>query len=343
MIFRVKDKIHPKYLLLYLTRRCNMRCPGCLWLNYDADYFSKHEMSYEKAKSIINHYVDNGIKRVNLQSNGEVLMYEKYRDLVFYCKEKGILWTKLITNGLKLDEYTDFVVDNCNYITISIDGHNSDTYKKRRGGDDKVFRKVIDNTEKLVKERDRRKSGLIINVNHILNSMNIKYVGAMISLAEGLGVDSIRCGNYHPTGENDLNKPIYVNDGDVEYLREIMTRNNYKVDIQLPSLYGNKTRYRCSMLFDTVVIDARGYFAPCCHISADKLYGSYDNNPHDFNSHELTKFRKQFLAAKSISELPRSCRECPRLTSSPIGMYSTRKKNWINVRMRSWIKFLVWM
>lgn len=320
----------PSNLVLHLTRRCNLRCPHCLWLLYDESFFSDHDMDLERAKHILAYFKNKYcVKNFTASAEGEVFLYDGLKELIRFARDIGYKKINLTTNGILLDKYTDFLLDFLDTLTVSIDGYNSETYILRRGGTEATFKRVINNARSLIEKKKKANKRLSVIMNCIIGRFNLGYIEPMIRLAEDLKADAMRFGAYHPTG-NDKDKlsPLYYGDKEAEgYYRNIMNNTDWKVDITLPSLYGKRSKFQCSMLFNAVQIGVKGNFAPCCHIPTNDKYGNFFTKPDGFNSKKLVSFRRSFLRGKRYEDLPEPCRECPRLSPTRY-KFLNKTKSW---------------
>jgi MoaA/NifB/PqqE/SkfB family radical SAM enzyme len=306
----------PVELDLYLTRKCNASCPRCLWLLQRQDLFTQESMDPDCARRIIDAYVAEGVKRIRVQAEGEVLLYEHFTDIVDYAGSRGSLALPLVTNGIRLAEFAEFVAPRM-AVTISIDGYDPPTYNEHRGGNEETFRKVLQGVRELVRAREKLEADRRhrITINCILGRFNFRYVEPMVKLAEELGVDQMSFGNYHPTdGDDETWAPLRQNDDEVvRYFRGIVERNDWPVDVRLPGLYGPLEKLYCNSLFETAVIGTNGDLAPCCHMNAAPGYGNVQDGLPAHNSPALTALRADFLAADDKRGLLAICRQCPRL------------------------------
>jgi len=321
------SRIKPKSLILYLTKRCNARCPNCIWFLQNEQFFGGSYIKLEDAKEILKYYHSKlKIKNLRLQAEGEALCYPFYKEIVSFARKKIKLVTDLQTNGILLNEYYEFILKNINKISVSIDGPDYSTYIKHRGGNESLFHKITKNVYTLVKKIKRNGKKLPINVNCVITSSDYKKILPMIRYAEKLKVNRIRFINFHPVG-GEL-KPLYATEEIKEYLEQITSETKYKIDIALPGLYNNRPKVsKCSMLFSTILIGDDGNFAPCCREYSSSKYGNWYSNKRDYNSPVLIKFREQFLKARAKSEFPTICQECPRRFSDRAA-YSSKKRRW---------------
>lgn len=305
--------IRPKVLELYLTRRCNLACPNCLFRLQKDNFFSGVELAFAKAIRIVDYFFALGIRRIHLQAEGEVLLYEDYWRIVEYCQSLGITVLNLITNGLLVGRYIPEILKYHDGITISVDGYDPETYTQRRGGTAKTFNRVVDNTRRLLEERQRTGSSLRISYNCVIIESNYRIMPGMITLAQELGIDRMQFRNFHRYAPEDLDlRPLYSTPEVLAYIKDLR-RREYTVDIKWPEIYGKLKNFHCEMLFDTVTIGSDGFFAPCCHIPSDRKYGSFFLDADGYNTDELVEFRRAMLNAAHRKELPAQCCECPRL------------------------------
>ena len=297
-------------LFIYVTKRCNSRCPNCLWILKDVNFFNKsvkEDMSFDRAKDISEFYKKNNVKIVRIQAEGEVFLYTKFKELTLFCKSIGYDLTGFPTNGLLLHKYDEFVLEHFPSIMVSIDGYDAEGYIKYRGGNEANFDKILDNIRKIVKMK-KNKFKTVIGINCIITSQDYEKAFRMIKLSEKLGIDRIRFGNYHPYGKEDDLKP--VSNKILKFLHK--KAKSSKVRVNFPKTKKLLYPFFCSQLFDTVLVGTEGDFSPCCQISCDPKWGNfYERKGRSL----LSRFRDQFRSAKSLKELPEYCSSCPRLRS----------------------------
>lgn len=114
---------------IYLTKKCNMRCPHCYM---DAGKANENELTTLEIKKIL----DN-LKKLNYThityTGGEIFLRKDLPDILFYSKKLG-LQNILLTNGVLIKEEILEQIHNCiDEIQISIDGYNEETNAKIRG------------------------------------------------------------------------------------------------------------------------------------------------------------------------------------------------------------------
>lgn len=100
-IRKYKGQSATKSLDLYLTRKCNLRCPHCLWLLKDKDFFSKYDMDLEDIKKVLIYFKNNSkIKKIQYAAEGEIFLYDKFGELLKITQDLGFGLSGITTNGL---------------------------------------------------------------------------------------------------------------------------------------------------------------------------------------------------------------------------------------------------
>jgi radical SAM protein with 4Fe4S-binding SPASM domain len=317
------------YLLLSVTKRCNLRCTGCYFLQQQEAFFQNSELPLEQAKEIVDYYHLLGVPQVVPDAEGEALLYRDYPALLSYISSKGFKYKPwLVTNGTLLKRNIDLIFASIREILISVDGHDASSYNAFRGGNHALFDKVIGGVEALVARGRGQRIRPVIILNHVTTRDRLDELRKMIVLAERLGVDAIKFSNFHSIGEEMDYRPLYLTDSEVmREIEHIVSRCDYRVGILLPNLFGRQQPpFSCRMLA-SVVIGANGDFAPCCRIMPEGRWGNFFSSGLRHNNEALCQFRKQVLHAKSVAELPMECRECSHL--SPVrGVYQPHLQQW---------------
>lgn len=103
---------------LILTDACNFKCPYCRGL----DNSIKGTMPLEKAREVVQLWIDDGLKNVRF-SGGEPMLYHGLKELVEMCKAGGVEHIAVSTNGsLGIVRYIELIEAGVNDFSISLDG-----------------------------------------------------------------------------------------------------------------------------------------------------------------------------------------------------------------------------
>lgn len=127
----LKDKInrHIHKMRLSLLDQCNMRCFYCIPHNREADH--KKALSADRLLHIVETIIPLGIDEIRL-TGGEPLLHPQFDHVVTTLGRRvnhDLKKLGLTTNGTYLEEHLEFLQkNNCNYINISLDSIDPDTY-----------------------------------------------------------------------------------------------------------------------------------------------------------------------------------------------------------------------
>ncbi|MFN4307598.1 radical SAM protein [Sulfurihydrogenibium azorense] len=123
------------------TNRCNLSCLHCY---SKATVDSRDTLSTDEIVKTLDSMVKAGIKFI-IFSGGEPLLRKDIFDTAQECKKRGI-FTYLSTNGIYIDDKNlDNVVNNFNYVGVSIDGEPDihDKFRGMKGSYQKSFEAVL--------------------------------------------------------------------------------------------------------------------------------------------------------------------------------------------------------
>lgn len=310
-------------LILDLTKRCNMRCTGCIYLLYDKNYFTNDDMSIDDAKVIVKSFVDKGISEIYLTAEGEISLVRYLPSLIRYISDLGVK-VLLNTNGLVMtDELETVLLEEVKTIYISLDGYDGNTYERHRGVDG--YDKVVANINRLISRREQLTTKPYIAIAYVAYEERIQDVATMISLAEELEVDRIEFYNFHQPLESvpGFTPLTLASKQVIDVYSSILGDTSHTVEIALPCPLGieNNTFY-CENLFKTATVGTKGYLAPCCRIPPDQKYGT-PTEP----TGEIASFQKSMQEAKSINDLPQPCHKCQGLNSKTF-VFSPSEHKW---------------
>ena len=156
---RSSNNIFPLHIDFELNDTCNQSCIMCP-RNTDTHVNTGYNLNTRKFfdlndfQKVIDESVGYGLTSINLGAYAEPLIHPQFSDFVLYAKSKGILDIRIITNGLRLDDYATFLVDQeVTNVYISLDATTNETYTAIRGPG---FERVKNNLIKLIDERNSR-------------------------------------------------------------------------------------------------------------------------------------------------------------------------------------------
>jgi len=316
------------YLMISMTKRCNMRCPGCYYLQQDEDFFSRQDITLDKAREVVRYYRSAGIRQAIPNSEGEVLLHPDYSAFVRFINQQGFKYKPwLTTNAIRLPKHAEFVARNISEILISIDGSTHEKYAASRGGNKALFNKVMAGLNAMVNAKRLTTSGPTIIINCVVTADRCDDIPDMIRLAEDSGADVIKFTNFHAIDESEPMRPVTAGEPETDsILQEVVNRNDYNVSIFLPSRYEDTAPpYDCRML-NSIMIGSNGDFAPCCRMVPEKKWGNFFTSIDKHNNEKLREFRLSVLNAAHREDLPGICQRCAHLSPKRLVFVAGEKK-----------------
>ncbi|MFH1462059.1 MAG: radical SAM protein [bacterium] len=254
---------------------CNLKCSMCGG-NPRQMLFSKKTgcMSLKNLKNILNRFLEfsPNLKKVNFRGTGEPLINPKLPEMISYTKTKRLL-TGITTNGslLSLEKSKELLNADLDYLTLSIESLDKETYEKIRLG--ASLDNVKKNIEIFIKQKNAHKSKCKIGFNIVLQNDNVKQIPKIINYAAKIGIDTICLLNL----ENDYRKEhnTIIENGKIygmsykELLDEFKSwkklSKNLHIELFLPPIktYANK---KCVFDFSGPIVTCDGYITPCCRM-----------------------------------------------------------------------------
>lgn len=230
-----------------LTNRCNLHCGYCCT---ESGNFISNEMSFEDIKKIIDNVISY-LKPQNINlSGGEIFIRDDIYEIIDYIKSKFKGSLAISTNGTLIkEEKIDFLVDNIDLVTISLDGYNEDTVSKERGKG--TFEKVVKLIAKL-KEKNFDK----INLSFVLSKQTEQYLKEFEQLTKDLQVgETIR--DFVSIGRGKTNLYYVKDDKDIKFFEEniepyLYYENSMVCNAGIKSIFINYDGrlYMCPLLQD---------------------------------------------------------------------------------------------
>lgn len=241
---------------IFLNSACNNKCPYCTYARYKQR--SSTYMTFEGFKDNINILLANGVKGVILTGGGEPTISPDFDKITDYLEQNSIPY------GINTN-FNLFKAIKPNYLKISLDGYDRESYQKARGVD--RYDIVLTNIKEYLKYRSMSKPGTFNT------SVGIQTVATRVEDAvrfyeahKKLDVDyfNIRpmestCGEYYNNVQTSAERRMIL-----EYLQDIHERDsrvciNYKwheVRTQFDKCYAN---------FSQIAINENSEVMYCCH------------------------------------------------------------------------------
>lgn len=145
---------------VFITNYCNAKCPFCTYGRWDlAD--KKRYTPLEDFKRYATRLVELGVKGIILTGGGEPTIHPQFTEI---CK-----W--LEDNEISYGINTNFIVPNFikpDYIKISLDGHDAESYKAIKGVD--AYEKVRENVKAYAEFKKRESPKTNLGIQKIVTS-----------------------------------------------------------------------------------------------------------------------------------------------------------------------------
>ncbi|MCU7919845.1 MAG: radical SAM protein [Candidatus Thiodiazotropha sp. (ex Epidulcina cf. delphinae)] len=254
---REHTRSKPFVLILETTNICNLKCPFCLTGKGISGGRALRHMSFDTAKHIVDQVADS-IYLLQLYTWGEPLLNKNTLSIIEYTKTKNV-YVMLSTNATAMTpEYNKRLIESgIDYITVSIDGGSSESYKKYRVGGD--YEKVLNNVKDLLQQRRSRKAkNPFIEWQFVVFRHNEHEVNATEKMAYQIGVDK-----FTPL-------PAYTEDESW-----LATDERFR-----PQLLNPERLKNCARPWTHLNIRADGGVASCCYEFFKKDdFGSMDETP----------------------------------------------------------------
>lgn len=130
---------------------------------------------------------------IDISGGGEPTLYPDFHQVAQTCR-KGGFRLALETNGVWSNVQTaDSLVHYFSFLRINLDASNDQVYDRIHGpGQSREFQRVLSNVERLIREKQRAGSQLIVGGEALLTQTNMNFVEEISALARDVGLDYIR-------------------------------------------------------------------------------------------------------------------------------------------------------
>lgn len=317
----------PRNFDISLTNNCNLRCLYCYHFSNEAE--KGEDLKVEQWLDFFKVLEKNGTLSVCL-AGGEPFIYKDLKRIIDGVVESKMRFS-FLTNGTLIDDDIAEYISNtkrCNYIQVSIDGHESDVNDATRG------KGVLENAKRGLKIL--QKYNIPITVRVTINRHNVHYLNEIAKfLFEEIGLSNFSTNSAGYIGlcrENSDSIQLTVEERGIAM--QTIVDLNKKYDNRISGAAGpiaearmwtemieaakeKKEPFRngghltaCGCIWSKLAIRADGTIIPCNqlshielgHISKDDIKEIWMNHP------ELKKLRERKEIPLSNFE---SCRDCP--------------------------------
>ncbi len=185
--FKHGERPFPVLVEVDLTNRCNHRCSFCFYaenIGVEADKPSlKKEILMERlteAKKL-------GTKAINFTGGGEPMIHPDFIEIMKHVANSGFD-VGTITNGSVITQRNvDELVDNLQWIRISVAGGDKESYKKVQGVDQ--FEKIVQNIKLICDCKINKQSKINIGIRTLVTPENVQSLLHFATILKNMAVD----------------------------------------------------------------------------------------------------------------------------------------------------------
>jgi len=301
--YLTKNDTRPIFMELNLTDFCNLKCEWCI----SGNRVGTASLEIEDLKKFLKDFQEMGGKAVTFSGGGEPTTYKHFVEAAEYAKNIG-LDLGLMTNGVFNSKLIECIGTKFNWIRISLDTVNRETYKrlKKVDGVDIVLRNLKDLVDYPVKV------GVNSNIIKEYTVDDIKaLIDAVLPHASYLQFRPVLpC--FFRSERPDLNQPVW------DYLIENHS-NNEKINLSNDKLndilYQRDFPFRyCEGHFFSPILNANGDIAVCMYHPGDTRF--VFGNIYLSSFKEIWESEKRQKAIEFVRSLDykENCQMCCKLT-----------------------------
>ena len=312
----------PSVFSATIVDSCNLRCSNCFYLLENPDRFFNSHLSAEKFEEILKKYNKEKKAEIMFLTGGEPLIHPEFGELVKISKKYNMI-TRAVSNGILIMNNPSSLMD-LDYINISMDSYDYDTFKKIRGGTKRQFDRILEGLNFL------KESNLNFSLSYVLSAENIFEMEKMIEFSERFMPRFVYFHNINPHGTDKFKSISSQDENSMKHLAKVLKRNDYTIDIHTTHIFNEKsshfTEAKCIQPWNFFCFNSKGNVAFCCHLDHDVKIGNVFNN-YNFNSPEMIKWRKKTMSNK----IEDCCLYCQRrfVDEQEFAFFDSAKRKWI--------------
>ncbi len=313
------DFIPPVFVAM-ITDNCDLRCPTCYLLLQDPDIFVPSYISPDRLLQALEKHNKKKKLEVIFLTGGEPLLHPQIDDIIDICKGYNCS-VKISTNGILLKNKISSL-SKLDYVNVSMDGYDYESYKKYRGGTQRQFDLVIEGLKAL------KEKGVYFSMSYLLSVENLSETDKMIELAEDIKPDFVSFHNINPHGSKEYSPLIAQEKNTQLFLEKILDRCDYPFNIDLPVIFDPDSplfrNTKCIQPWYQFNFNSVGDIAYCCQLVHDKQIGNLFTG-YNVNLPKMVKFRKDIMKGA----LMKNCLYCQRrFLNKEFGNFDSNLGRW---------------
>jgi MoaA/NifB/PqqE/SkfB family radical SAM enzyme len=190
----------PLLVLVDLTGRCNLACPGC---RYHSPFLDTSPVDQDLSPTLFERLCDDlaglGTRRLILTGEGEPLLHPDWPVLLETARRRG-LCTALYTNATLLGEKAvgEMLASPPDTLIVSLWAASAETYRRAYPGAPDRFAVIVRNVAELSRRRTGR--GPRLRLYHPINRSNHRDLAWLPDLAHAMGCDEVFVSPFRTRG-----------------------------------------------------------------------------------------------------------------------------------------------
>lgn len=195
-IEKINNKLRPFPITVEvdLTNHCNHRCSFCVW----GEHISSDKSSLKKQNILkcIQGMRKLGAKAITFTGGGEPMIHKDFYEILVTSKKLGFD-CGLITNGSVITEKNaELLLDNLNWLRISMSGGDKDSYFKVQGKDH--FELVIKNLKIISSIKKKKNSKTKIGLRMLITEQNVHTLFSLVKIISDInGINYLQIAPDH--------------------------------------------------------------------------------------------------------------------------------------------------
>ena len=223
---------YPVTVELDLVDYCNHHCGWCVDPRH-----GNTAMPYKTATGICIELSSLGVIGLVLKGGGEPTLHPEFAPILRFAREQGFD-VGVVTNGSRLEVYSESLARYASYVRVSIDGPTSESHKAIHGSPD--YEDILKGVRALVRRRAKARHP-VIGLSFAVDFVHRSLVPAALDLGADLGADYVL-----------LRPPFLEETGHVNYL----TIDEKRAIFDAFALAVAGFRERCQVFVDYWVADS---------------------------------------------------------------------------------------
>lgn len=242
---------------IFLTNYCNNRCPYCTYSRWDLES-GAFSMPYEKFREYAERLRALGVKGIILTGGGEPTVCRDFDLIAEYLTKYGYNWG--INTNFNVLKFI-----SPNYLKVSLDGWDEESYKARRGV--AAYSLVRSNIKKYDEWRRAEGAGTTLGIQMVAD--NAEGVKRFYEANCDLGVDYISIRPVESTGGSFYREKMASEDGRKD-LREMIStiedlaRHDHRVIKSFKWDLLERQEESCTAQWAQIAVNEKGGVMYCC-------------------------------------------------------------------------------